>query len=380
MTKQRLVSLDALRGANLFFLVALGPILLSICHAVPDDCMPWLFDPIHEMVKHRKWEGFVAWDLIMPLFIFMSAISIPFSMARYHREQDYKAFAWRLTRRVLLLWLLGMWVQGNLRALDPHAIYLYSNTLQSIAVGYAVAALLFMFCRLRTWIITFVLLLLAYWGAMEWVSVDGYGGGLYGPTNNLCEWVDRVVLGRFRDQCTLNPDGSVTFAEKYTYTWILSSLTFAATGIAGLLAGFICKHERLTKLHKIGWLAGIGIGMTVLGWVWHLEMPVIKHIWTSSMVLVAGGYSFLLMALFFWWYDYRSHTAGLNFLQTYGLNSIAAYIIGENINFRSVSHTFFFGFEQYLGDYYNVLMVVCSALITYFILWAMKKNNIFVRL
>ena len=129
MTNQRLASLDALRGANLFLLVAVGPVLGSLCHAVPDGFMDWLFNPISNMLSHKVWEGFALWDIIMPLFMFMSAVSIPFSMTRYRRERSYGNFAWRLVRRVALLWILGMIVQGNLRELNPNRIYIYTNTL-----------------------------------------------------------------------------------------------------------------------------------------------------------------------------------------------------------------------------------------------------------
>lgn len=379
MINNRLASLDALRGANLFFLLAVGPVLGSLCHAVPEGCMTWLFNPLSEWLSHKVWEGFAPWDIIMPLFMFMSAISIPFSMSRYRRDKDYKAFAGRLLRRVIILWILGIIVQGNIRELNPERIYLYTNTLQSIAVGYTIASLLFVFSRWHTWVFAFVFLLLAFWGAMEFISVDGFGGGQYEPTNNLAEWVDRVVLGRFRDAAIVEANGSVTFPSWYTYTWVLSSLTFGATSIAGLMAGFICKHSQFSSLQKTWILLLNGVLMVVLGWLWNLEMPVIKHIWTSSMVLVAGGYSFILMGIFFWFYDHCHHTAALSFFQTFGLNSIVAYFIGETISFKSIPQSLFYGLEQYMGDFYRPFIELCCVCILYLILWTMKCNKIFIR-
>lgn len=32
---------------------------------------------------------------------------------------------------------------------------------------------------------------------MKFISIDGYGGGNYTPEDNLAEWIDRTVLGRF---------------------------------------------------------------------------------------------------------------------------------------------------------------------------------------
>lgn len=376
----RLSSLDALRGLTLFFLVGLGPVVTTFCEGVPDAASNGFITTLARLFSHEEWEGLMPWDMLMPLFMFMSCASIPFSMARFRREHDYGAYARRVTRRVILLWLIGMLVQGSVRDLNPDHIYLYTNTLQSIAVAYTVASLLFMFGRVRTQIITFVLLLLAYWGAMEFISVAGFGGGQYGPDNNLAEWIDRTVLGRFRDGATPLPDGSVQFLPGYTYTWLISSLTFAATGLAGLFCGSICKAAALSPRNKARRLLYVGLALFAAGMLWSLEMPIIKHIWTSSMCLVAAGVSFLLMALLFWFYDVRSHTFGLDFLRTYGLNSIMAYIFEEMLNFKSIPHSLFYGLEQYIGGFYPCVLALGQAVVIYLILLAMKRLGIFIRL
>lgn len=376
--KFRLTSLDALRGFNLFFLVALGPVLLTFCNGVPNGCLDWLFDPLSHLLTHEEWEGLTPWDLIMPLFMFMSAASIPFSMARYKREGQYGEFAKRLVRRVVLLWLLGMIIQGNVRSLDPEHIYVFTNTLQSIAVGYAIAAVLFMVSGWRTQIICCIVLLLTYWGVMEFVTIDAFGGGHYGKTDNLAELIDRVVLGRYRDAAYMLEDGSIVFSPWYTNTWILSSLTFGATSLFGLLCGTICKSEQPGR-KKLFVLLAAGALLTIVGWLWHIEMPVIKRIWTSSMAVVAAGYSFLLMSLFFWFYDLRRSTFCLDFLRTYGLNSLAAYTMEEMINFRSIPHSLFYGLQQYIGDFYPCLLALGQAVVIYLILVAMKRLNIFIK-
>ena len=358
--------------------MALGPVLLNFCNGVPNGCFDWFFDPLSHLLTHEEWEGLTPWDLIMPLFMFMSAASIPFSMARYKREKQYGEFAKRLMRRVLLLWLLGILIQGNIRSLDPQHIYIFTNTLQSIAVGYAIAALLFMSSGWRIQIAVCIGLLLAYWGVMELITIDGFGGGLYEKTNNLAEFIDRVVLGRFRDCATVLEDGSVAFPSWYTNTWILSSLTFGATSIFGLLCGSICKSSSTNK-RKLCLLFGIGLALTIIGWLWHIEMPVIKRIWTSSMAVVAAGYSFLLMGIFFWFYDCRRSTFCLDFLRIYGLNSIAAYTMEEMINFRSIPDSLFYGLQQYVGDFYPCIQALGQAVVIYLILLAMKRLNIYIK-
>ena len=96
-------------------------------------------------------------------------------------------------------------------------------------MGYLISAMLFLHVRLSVQIGTAVALLLAYWGAMQFITVDGYGGGNYTPDGNLAEWVDRTVLGRFRDAAVVE-NGQIVFAGSYRYTWILSSLNFWRDG------------------------------------------------------------------------------------------------------------------------------------------------------
>ncbi len=369
---QRLASLDALRGFDLFVLVALGPLVINYTTAAEGPA--WLADAF----THKSWEGFSFWDLIMPLFVFMSGVSIPFALQRQKQTKAYGSFALRLVKRVMLLWLLGMVCQGNLLAFDPDRIYLYSNTLQSIAVGYAVGAVMFMFSSVRTQMFAFIALLVAYWAAMKFISVGGYGGGNYTPDANLAEWVDRTVLGRFRDGAWTISNGTPHFAPWYHYTWILSSLGFAATALSGVLAGYIAKSS-MKEWGKFINFMGWGVFMLAAGWLWSLEMPIIKTIWTSSMVLWSSGWCFLLLGLFYLWFDILGRRFGLEFLKVYGMNSITAYLISEIINFRGAAHCLFHGLAQFLGDYYPLLLTTAQAGIVFATLLLMKRNEVFLK-
>lgn len=372
-SSKRLESLDALRGFDLFFLVALGPLMHSLARTANVE---WLNESMW-VFSHVSWEGFSPWDLIMPLFLFMSGISMPFSLSRYKSISDKRPLLRRLAKRILLLWIFGMMCQGNLLALDPNTIYLYSNTLQAIATGYLITALLFLFTSRRTQIITAVVLLLVYWTAMQFITVDGYGGGNYTPQGNLAEWIDNTVLGRFRDTAQVI-DGKVVVADWYHYTWILSSLNFGVTVLTGLFAGYIAK-DKIEEKKKLKLYFGTGITMVIAGWLWNFQMPVIKTIWTSSMVLVSSGYCFLLMGLFYYWIDYKGHRSGITLLKVYGMNSIVAYMLANVVNFRCIGESLFYGLEQYMGSYYSFLMTLWNIGAVYVIIWFMYKRGIFLK-
>jgi predicted acyltransferase len=119
--------------------------------------------------------------------------------------------------------------------------------------------------------------------------------------------------------------------------------------------------------------------MIVAGLLWGLQMPIIKHIWTSSMTLFSSGICFLLMALFYYLVDYKNYGKYLNWLKIYGMNSILAYMLYELINFSSISQSLFHGIEQFLGDYYQVLIRLGNVSISFFILWMMYKKRMFLK-
>ena len=372
--KKRLESLDVLRGADLFFLLAVGPIMRRLIKTLDVEWLNkcgWLFD-------HVEWQGFSPWDLIMPLFVFMTGITIPFALGRMREERTYGKALWRILRRVVVLWVLGLICQGGLFDKSDSTIYLYTNTLQAIAVAYAGAAIMFLFTNLRTQIITAAVLLLGYWAAMEFISVDGYGGGNYTPNGNLAEWIDNAVLGRFRDGAKV-VDGVVEFKDGYHYTWILSSLTFIVTGMLGMFAGVIAKSTMEEK-RKLWWLAGAGIAMVAAGLVWNIWHPIIKMIWTSSMTLFTGGLCFLLLWLCYYLIDYKGYRKGLTLFKVYGMNSIAAYMLPKFIKVRAVLAALLYGLAYFFGDEWTAMIVtVANVAVQYYILHFMYKREIFLK-
>ena len=403
---RRLESLDALRGMDLLFLVAISDLVEELAEVIDT---PWMAS-VMECFTHKTWEGFSPWDLVMPLFMFMAGVAIPFAIKKTspHQTSPRGGFrslslggagrGLRLLRRVLLLWIFGMMVQGNLLALDPNQIYLFTNTLQAIAVGYFFSALIYLHTSWKTQIGIAVGLLLTFWGAMEWITIGGYGGGDYTPHGNLAEGIDTLLLGRFRDTAQII-DGQVVVRESYTYTWILSSLNFVVTVLTGVLAGeilkktpsnfplqgerqdakTICPFPYKGEVRRGSFLLLVGIAMVALGWTWDAVHPVIKHIWTGSMVLVSSGYCFLLIGIFYLWIDCLGHNKHLTVLKVYGMNSITAYVVSHVISFRSISKSLFFGLEQYVGDYYDFIIQLSNVTILFLILYIMYRKKIFLR-
>ena len=353
----RLASLDILRGLTLFLLVFLQPVACAVLPLWDSAVARFLLFQL----DHEVWEGFRFWDLIMPLFLFMSGTSIPFSFSKLRKDGYTKVAIYRkVLRRVAVLFLLGMVVQGNLLGFDPSAIYIYTNTLQAIALGYLIATVVVLECSRWAWgqAVAVVLLLAGY-------AIPMMVCGDYTPEGNLANRIDACVLGRFRGDPS--------------YTWVLSSLTFGVTVVLGSLSGQIIKQGKQARRQTLVRLLVFGLATLLAGLLWSGSMPIVKRIWTGSMALFSGGLCILLLAAFYAWIDVLGHRRGLEWLKIYGMNSIAAYMLGEVVNFRSAVDSLSYGLSPLLGEAYGAWLTFGNFAIVFLILYCMYRSRYFLK-
>lgn len=398
---ERLVSLDALRGFDIFLLLMLS--VMGAFHSLEFTHDSELWQKILRQFEHVPWEGFTLCDLAMPLFVFMSGAAIPFALARYlnGEKRDWGGLWLRIVRRVVVLWIFGMAVQGNLLSLKVENFKLFSNTLQSIAVGYFFSCLAYLYLPKAAQRGLFVALLLAFWAACKWIAVGDCGGGSYEQGTNLAYWVDQHVLGRWMDAASVGEDGVVNFNPGYQYTWILSSLTFVATALSGMFAGDLLyttrekmktmipgdvKGKRFVQWQAVALLTISGAVCLVLARFWNAQpqgsfayCPIIKHIWTSSMVLHSSGISLLLLAGFYLVFDLWKLPGLKTFFVVFGTNAIAAYMLSHIWRFNEIADRLLHGLQQYVGDWYGVVSQVGGIIIIWLILWDFWRRGKFLR-
>lgn len=366
---KRLFSLDVLRGLDLFLLVALQPVLRAAL--VELDCTAFNTTILYQL-NHAEWEGMRVWDIVMPLFLFMSGVTMPYSLPKYKTQNGNLKVWTRVVKRFLLLFILGIIVQGNILSLDVDRIYLYSNTLQAIAVGYLLTVPMVLYLNTKQQIIAIVALLTIY-------SIPMHLYGDWSAQGNFASMVDKELLGRFRDGSMVTASGTVQFAAWYDYTWIWSSLTFACTVALGSLAGVMTKNGNANRQATAQRLLFAGIILLVAGMLSGVWQPIIKRIWTASFTLYSTGLCYLLLALSYWWIDVKGHSKRWTWLLYYGCNAITAYLIGEVVNFRSVAESLLHGTAQYLGGWYPVLLTLCNSIIVFLILKIMYHNKLFLK-
>jgi len=178
-------------------------------------------------------------------------------------------------------------------------------------------------------------------------------------------WIDNALLGRFRDGTN--------------YTWILSSLGFGATTLMGVLSGHLLR-SRLPGGRKVLVLGASGVGCLVAGWLWSFEFPIIKHIWTSSMVLWSGGWCLLLLAVFYGLIDVLGYRGWAFFFVVYGMNAIVAYIAPDLISFSRISSANLNGLARHLGMFSEFLLTGGAVGILWLGLYYMFRKKTFVRI
>lgn len=368
----RIISIDALRGLDMLLLCGGAATLhLFIAWGFGDSAPAWLM----QQFSHADWGGaFTCWDLVMPLFIFITGASMPFAFARYREKGGANwriGTSWRVLRRVVLLFLLGMLVQGNLASARPEHMSLFCNTLQAIAEGYLIAALVLMFCQLRGQLVACALCLAGYWALLRFVPYNGQPGGLFLPDNNLAIYLDHLLQGSWQDGTP--------------YSWILTSLSFGALTLMGCICGALIRAQR--GLRTAGLLALGGGACLLAARALAADTPLIKHIYTTTAVLWSGGWCILLLALFHLLFDCCCAAVSRLALplQVIGCNALLAYLLtevhgpGGRSIWWGVAHPLFHGIASHCGEAAAPVFSLLSLCLLWACLFFLFRHRAFLR-
>ncbi len=358
---ERLVSLDGLRGFDMFWIIGGEAIFKGLAKVFPGRVATTGV----EQLEHVAWEGLHYYDVIWPLFMFMVGVSISFSTSkRKAMGVGTKALYFHAGRRAIILFLLGMIAQGNLLDFDLSKLHPCYSVLHGIGAGYLIASIVSLNFRPVGQTAVTAGFLLLYWGLLMVIPVPGFGTGVLTPSGNAAAYVDRLILGRF---------------HYGTNTWFLSYLGFASSVLIGVLAGELFLSGRPARVKCIR-LFGAGLGALVLGLVWSIWLPIIKLLWTSTFVLVAGGLSCLLMGAFYLVIDVLAFRKWAFGFVVIGTNSIAVYMAVMLFDFRHIGNIFVRSLLPRVGVWSSFVEASAAFAVLWLILFWMYRTRTFVRI
>lgn len=317
----RLMSLDAFRGFVMFWIV--GGEALAHALAKLDGVQSEVLNTVMIQLKHVSWEGFRFYDLIFPSFVFIVGASVAFSLGKLQASGSRRAAVRRVIWRGLLLWLVGIIYYGGISG-GLEGVRLL-GVLQRIGICYLVTGLLFIYLPVRGLVAAFLILLGGYWALLSFVAVPGQEAVSFEEGRNITNWFDSKYLPFRKWSGTHDPEG------------ILSTLPAIATCLLGVFAGLLLKNEGLTRGKKVLTLFGAGAIFVLVGNLWGGYHPVIKCLWTSSFVVLAGGWSLVLLAFFYSVIDVVQVKRWAMPFVWIGMNPIAIYLLSTVLDFNHIA-------------------------------------------
>ncbi|MBE6413451.1 MAG: DUF5009 domain-containing protein [Verrucomicrobiaceae bacterium] len=353
----RLLSIDVLRGFDMFFIMGGSAIMIALCNLFPCEFSA----SIAKQFKHVQWNGFAFQDMIFPLFLFIAGISFPFS---YQKSLDngYTMGKIRLNiiKRGVILILLGI-IYNNAIGFDFENMRFYS-VLGRIGIAWAIGAMLYTFFSRNVRIAIAVAIPLIYW----WILSLGD----FTLENNIVAIVDRkIMLGKLIEKNIFDPEGLVSMIPAIT------------TAMFGIFAGEIVRTKDFSEYKKVGTLFVIGAILILLGLVWNNVLPINKKLWTSSYTCFVGGLSYVIFALFYLIIDVFKFRKWTFFFTVIGVNSITVYLAQRIIPFAKVRDFLFAGTVKLMpDDYHKFALAVCYTLTVWLFLYILYRKKIFLKI
>ena len=245
LATRRVASVDALRGFTMFWIIGADGATKALAEMLSGKgtILSTAGKIIGEQFEHAEWEGLRFYDLIFPLFIFVTGVAIVFSLTRLVEPESKSTAHWRVLRRSLLLFALGVVYGGVSESWSDIRLL---GVLNRIALCYLFTSLLFLNLRLPGLIVAIVAILAGYWALMTFVPVSGIGVGSYVKDANLANWIDAQYLPGRKWNGAWDPEG------------LLSTLPAIGTCLLGVFAGLLLKEPILQPHQKTLWLIGAG--------------------------------------------------------------------------------------------------------------------------
>ncbi|WP_341228189.1 DUF5009 domain-containing protein [uncultured Arcticibacterium sp.] len=365
LSTQRLFSLDALRGFDMFWIMGAE----EIFHKLAEITNTPVWEGACNQFTHPDWHGFALYDLIFPLFLFLAGVATPYSVGRQlEKGKDKQGLLFKVIKRGLILVLLGV-IYNNGLVIKPIAEIRFASVLGRIGIAYMFANIIYIYFKDRGQVIWFVSLLLGYWFLLMFGSAPGYPMGDLSMQGNIVSYLDTLLVPGKLYLGIHDPEG------------LVSAIPAIGTALLGIYAGNMLKNTTADKQKAtVVKMLAIGVSLVILAQIWNIFLPINKNLWTSSFVLQCGGISMVLMATFYYIIDVLGYQKWAFFFKVIGVNSILIYLSGHFIDWEFTTNALFAWLGQLIGEPYNaVVMVICFLAVKWVFLYFMYKKKVFLK-
>ncbi|WP_285060443.1 acyltransferase family protein [Pedobacter ginsengisoli] len=373
----RLLSLDFFRGATVAAMILVNN--------------PGSWAHIYAPLEHAEWNGCTPTDLVFPFFLFIVGVSIAYAMgSRKPDPASHNKTIVKALKRALILFGLGLFLSLFPKVFtEPAEAFQHvriPGVLQRIAVVFFISSVIFLKTSEKNIFRLFIALLAVYWVLMTMVPVPGIGYANLEKETNLGAWIDRAVLGEahlWKSAKTWDPEG------------ILGTIPAVATGLFGILVGVYLKRKDIDAATKMAWLFSAGFAAIALGWVWGLQFPINKSLWTSSFVLFTGGLATVVLSMSYWIIDVNNYNRFTKPFVVYGVNAITVFflsgLIPRILNMTKVSRpdgsetgAQKWLYESFFTPYFSPVNASLAWAVTFVlfwlvILWVMYNKKIIIK-
>lgn len=410
LPSERLLSIDALRGFDMFWIIGGGALLESLADVWPGP----VTQTIKTQLEHVEWQGFHFEDLIFPLFLFIVGVVLPFSISRRReRGQSSALIHLHILKRAAVIVLLGLIFNNLLRF--EWAEMRWPGVLQRIGLCYFFAAIIVVHTRWRTQVIIVGAVLVLYWAAMALIPVPDFGAGVMTMEGCLSSYIDQQLIpgklyygyGDNEGLISTLPAVCTVLIGALAGQWLRSdrpvnrkTAGLALVGLAYVVAVFLWYRGLISIFTVVGitllsamaehWsrsdhpgnrkAAGLtfaGLACVAAGYLWGFVFPIIKIIWTSSYTLFSGGWCLILLALFYWLIDVKGYRKWTLFFVVIGVNPITIYFLQRFVNFGDIAEFFLAGVANNAGQIAPLVLPLGVLAVKWLFLWFLYRHKIF---
>ena len=123
---------------------------------------------------------------------------------------------------------------------------------------------------------------------------------------------------------------------------------------------------------ELGVMVAVSMNACALGLLLSIPFPIVKKLWTSSFVLLACGWSAILLGIFHLIIEARDFRRWATPFVWIGLNPITVYLAANIVNFNQLA-------DRFTGPKPGLLHALVAIGFGVLLAWWLNRNRIYIR-